>query len=424
MNGTLIASTPRGNMQPLAYQGILATDCHHQIVAILRSRLGDSHVLLFAEPAFDPGRDIVDWYTPVQGTPTRLADLPEERQNQVRATLLKMAGDIQTQARQLKNTGDNNRILSGNIIELALQYPGEECLYLVGEQPVIVCWGFAPATAGALPQDLSRLAPQAALASPAAAGLVSEPAPPRPEAAPTPPPESVPVPAAPEPPRRRPGCLPALLGLLLLGLLLFFLWKYWLQPRGGWLAVLSPERPTLATPAPEATPEAAGGLEAALARRDALRRERDGLQAALLEKAGQCREPGQPAQTAPDRGKELQVPADAGRGGDLSFLQGVWRCDADLSTPQDPVIVDYIFDAGGKGQITVKTTRKICTAGVKAAIDAEGSLRIESDETIPCSTGSPIDGQRVVCAGEGAQTSCEGVNITSNSSWKAKFFKF
>ena len=81
-------------------------------------------------------------------------------------------------------------------------------------------------------------------------------------------------------------------------------------------------------------------------------------------------------------------------------------------------------DAGGKGQITVKTTRKICTAGVKAAMDANGSLRIESDASIPCSSGSPIDGQRVVCVGTGAQTTCEGVNITSKGNWKAKFYKF
>ncbi|WP_428564693.1 MAG: hypothetical protein ACP59X_02695 [Solidesulfovibrio sp. DCME] len=418
MNGTLIASTPRGSMQPLAYQGILATDCHHQIVTILRSRLGDSHVLLFAEPAFDPGRDIVDWYTPVQGTPIRLIDLPEDRQSQVRGTLLKMAADIQTQARQLKNTGDNNRVLSGSIIELALQYPGEDCIYLVGEQPVIVCWGFAPATAGAMPQDLSRLAPMAAPA--AAAKPVSEPAPPAVPAVATPPAEeAIPV-LEPAPARRRLGCLPALLGLLLLGLLLFFLWKYGILPR-SWFPFLAFDRPTASLAVP-GDAEVPGGLEAALARRDALRRERDGLQAGLIEKAGQCPQPGPSAQAAP--GKELQVPASAGQSGDLSFLQGVWRCDADLSTPQDPVIVEYLFDTAGKGQITVKTTRKICTAGVNAAMDGAGALRMESDATIPCSTGSPIDGQRVVCVGKGAQTTCEGVNVTSKSNWKAKFYKF
>lgn len=92
--------------------------------------------------------------------------------------------------------------------------------------------------------------------------------------------------------------------------------------------------------------------------------------------------------------------------------------------PKDPVVVEYIFDAGGKGQITVKTRQKICSAGAEATMESSGALRIESDATIPCSTGSPIDGQQVHCLGKGAQTSCEGLNITSQSSWKARFFKF
>jgi len=423
MNGTLITSTPRGNMHPLAYQGILATDCHHQIVTILRSRLGDTHVLLFAEPAFDPTRDIVDWYTPVQGTPVRMLDLPPDRQDRVRATLLKMAVDIQAQARQLKATGDNNRILSGSIIELALHYPGDDCIYLVGEQPVIVCWGFGPAMAGAMPQDLSRLAPQSA-PTPHPVASVSEPAPPGPKAGPTageagPKPEPVPVAVAPSR-RQWPWWL---LGLLLLLVLLALLWRYRGWPGADRLAFLFPQ-PAVVAPAeePGAEPAVGSELEAALAKREALRRELAELRAALVNKAAACRQPA--PEDAAKHGQALEVPANAGQGTDLGFLQGVWRCDTDLSTPQDPVIVDYIFDASGKGQITVKTTRKICSAGVKASLDADGTLRIDSDPTIPCSSGNPIDGQRVECVGKGTQTTCTGVNKTSNSTWKAKFYKF
>jgi hypothetical protein len=416
MNGTLIATTPRGNMHPLAYQGILATDCHHQIVSILRNRLGDSHVLLFAEPAFDPGRDIIDWYSPVQGTPVKMVDLPVDRQDAVRATLIKMASDILTQAQQLKNTGDNNRILSGSIIELALQYPGDECIYLVGEQPVLICWGFGPATAGASPQDLSRLSSLSPRQAPAQAA-VSEPSPPQPPAgAAMPGPEPGPVAEAPRPPRRFPWWL---LWLLVLAGVLLLLWllygkeiRHRLFPEKG-----VPADTTATVPAPETPDE----LKAAMDQNRKLRRERDELLTILAVKAAQCQ---QPAPRDEHPGTPLQVPENAAKDGGLGFLQGVWRCDSDLSTPKDPVVVEYIFDEGGKGQITVKTSQKICSAGVTASLDPSGDLRIESDDTIPCSTGKAIDGQRVTCVGKGAETSCQGLNITSKTSWKARFLKF
>lgn len=414
MNGTLIATTPRGNMHPLAYQGILATECHHQIVSILRSRLGDGPVLLFAEPAFDASRDLIDWYSPVQGTPVKMLDLPPDRQDAVRAGLLKMASDIQTQARQLKDTGDNSRVLSGSIIELALQYPSEDCIYLVGEQPVLICWGFGPATAGASPQDLSRLATLAPRQAPPPA-TISTPAPPQSVAVVNGSPEVFELVQA---PRKKHRFLKWLLALLGLALLLWLLWLYFgpaikqrLFPAQALLSLMTP-------PAPGGT----DALPAAVEQGDRLRRERDALLASLAAKGAQCQQPTAQAEQHP--GTELQVPESAGQDGGLGFLQGGWRCDSDLSTPKDPVVVEYVFDAAGKGQITVKTKDRICSAAVRADLEASGALRIESDATIPCSTGSPIDGQRVVCQGKGAQTSCEGLNIAAQSTWKARFIKF
>jgi hypothetical protein len=420
MNGTLIASTARGDMHPLAYQGILATDCHHQLVSILRSRLGDAHVLLFAEPAFDPGRDIVDWYSPVQGTPVRLIDLPGDKQDRVRASLVKMAADILAQARQLKETGDNSRVLSGNIIELALQYPGDECIHLVGEQPVLVGWGFGPATSGAKPQDLSRLAPLTPPAAPRPQPPVSEPTP-GPAAT-----EPAVVPPPPSPAGRWPRWLGILLGLALLLLLAWLLWRGF-QDRPP---LAGPAGPAVTAPETPAPPSGDADLETELARTRQLRQERDALGETLARKAEQCQEPAATAPAVPaapgatGRQNELQVPDDAAKGGDLGFLQGVWRCDSELSTPKDPVIVEYIFDAEGKGQISVKTADKICAAGVRASLDPSGTLRLESDATIPCSRGNPIEGQRVECVGKGAQTSCQGVNVTSKGNWKARFLKF
>ena len=45
-----IAVSQRGPMRALASQGILATDCHAQLKAILLQKLGPEHAALLAEP--------------------------------------------------------------------------------------------------------------------------------------------------------------------------------------------------------------------------------------------------------------------------------------------------------------------------------------------------------------------------------------
>ncbi len=494
MNGTLIASTSRGSMHPLAYQGIFSTDCHHQLVSILRSRLGDTHVLLFAEPAYDAGQDIVDWYSPVQGTPIKLVDLPTDRQEQIRPSLLKMANEIMQHVQELKNTGDNKRVLAGNILELALQYPDEECIYLVGEQPVLICWGFGPSTSGAKPQDLSRLG--AFKPRPEHDVVPTTETPPQAKTVQADPPPAPPTVSEERPESPRSGrrfwlwLLVALLGLLLLLLLLWpeslnslsqrlgspvsLKWLLWaalgvllcvllyyfasslrwlLFPLGIGLLLLllwnlfggqlkwpfsfsMPRLSEMFSSAPLAVPKApampagqppsdpAGPLDAATQRGEELREERAALLAALADKAAECSQ--QPADNPvlPPVEEELQVPEDVQQGGHLDFIEGRWRGDSDLATPSDNVVVEYVFDALGKGTITVTTAHKTCSAPVSASIGEAGILLIESDTTIPCSSGAPIDGQRVECVGTGSSTRCTGLNVTSRQQWAARFVKF
>ena len=57
-----IAVSQRGPMRALASQGILATDCHAQLKAILLQKLGPEHAALLAEPQHDAEGNTVDWY--------------------------------------------------------------------------------------------------------------------------------------------------------------------------------------------------------------------------------------------------------------------------------------------------------------------------------------------------------------------------
>ena len=63
MNGTLITSTPKSSMHALACQGIMVASCYPQLRDMLRKKLGDDYVLLFAEPMPNSADNSIDWYT-------------------------------------------------------------------------------------------------------------------------------------------------------------------------------------------------------------------------------------------------------------------------------------------------------------------------------------------------------------------------
>ena len=149
-------------MEALAYQGILVTNCHTQIQGALKKSLSHEHAFLFAEPVYDEASETIDWYTEAAGKAQPLGELPLEVQDQVRARIQGLAAEISAEAEELRRSLDGQRSSRGNILALALQFPGVENIFLVGEQPVIICWGFANGTYGAQPQDLVRLGPASA----------------------------------------------------------------------------------------------------------------------------------------------------------------------------------------------------------------------------------------------------------------------
>lgn len=420
MEGTLIASTSRSAFRPLAVQGILVFECYTQVVNIVRSHLGEAHVLLFAEPMVDNEQERVDWYTPVQGTPVQLDSLEESIQDQVRTRFARMSEEIRACIQPLKTVGDSRRSLAANILELALLYPDESFLYLVGEQPVVVCWGCAPAQTGVEPQDLSRL------------GVL-----PRrgPSVTPTPPPaqpgrEALVAPATGT--KRGFAWLPWLLALLLFLLLLGL----------GYLFYKDYDLFSFFRGTPQATnlqdkePPPAADLKGEESKQADLRDEVERLRLQLVERRQQCQQvkpeppiavsPAKPpAAVSPAKPQPLVVPPGASSSGDLSFLEGQWICDTGLSDSNHvPVVVTYTFAKDGTGHITIQSSIENCQAKVKTRLDKNGILHIVTDDVIVCS-GSQQNyaGQIIVCKGSGAQTSCEGRNKSGNKLWKAVFYR-
>lgn len=405
--GTFITTSSRGNMHPLAFQGLLAVECHSQLMELVRPRLGDSYVLLFASPEIDAERETVDWYSPVQGQVSLLSDAPPERQDVVRAELKKMGLELRKLAETLKDSGESQRVIGGNLLELALCYPDESCIRMVGDQPVIICWGFGPSSSGAQPQELSRLAVDPVRVVPPQSKTPSPVAPI--------PAEIPPQPVTAEREERSSGLF-WLLPLLLLLLLLAVLFVSWCgRPPLVRLPGVDLRAPTFFCP----EDPAAAALRVELDLRSSLTAEQDSLRAQVE----QCTAKSKTVEV-PARNNELTVPEQAAVTGDLRFMRGVWSCDTGLSSSRTglPVIVEYTFDVAGKGTISIKGDKGLCSASVDALVTPEGVLVIESAGEISCPKGTPYSGQRVECSGKGAETACIGRNLSSGAqAWKAVF---
>ncbi|WP_303956064.1 SrfA family protein [Desulfovibrio piger] len=419
MSGNLITNTPLASMHALAFQGIMATDCYPQLRDIIRHRLGDEYALLFAEPAPNPSNQSIDWYTPVQGTARPLVELPIEEQNPLREKLAHMAQEIQTLSNELRHAPEHTKVTRGNILELALLYPSDECLFVVGGQPVFTCWGFGPGTPGAEPQALCRITrltpPPPVQPAPVEPPALVEPQAPTRAAVPPPPPPPVP---------QRSGYLGLLWWLLPLLLLLVLLWLLFTSFSG---------RPALSgvdllhMPLPPFCQENALArqeqLEALQNEAATLGKDIEALQAKLDGHVAQCvPQPAvQPAPDPPAKTEELVIPD---KPQDMTFLQGHWRCETGLvkKRTKEPIVVEFEFDNTGKGTGRVFEKYNTCTGVAHGKMTPEGDLVISLDEQT-CGDGSSYTRQEILCRnGDGAAASCRGQNA-DGSGWNARFVR-
>lgn len=433
-----IAVSMRGPMRALASQGILATDCHAQLKAILLQKLGPEHAALLAEPQHDAEGSSVDWYAEGQGPAIALKDLPEEDANALRTRAASLASDIAALSGTLTSDAQARQALSGQLLRLALQHPSDDDIWSVSGQPVLVNWGFAPGSAGALPQDLTRLG-----------------------AAVPPPPPAVPVPA----PAAGTGCLPWLLPLLLLLLLLWLL--------GAALGLFPSPLPAGCLPVDRKNLVAEEQRAAALDDELAL------LWNQLQERAALCKpvkpapvqekkeepveplpepevvepflgetpqappEPKPAPQPKPEKPKEqpkpvdppkqpekpkkknddLTIPQDAAKKNDLSFLEGCWTSETGLySHPSnEPIVAEYCFDKKGKGRRFVRERNgQVCSGSANARFQGN-RLNFESDQA-RCPRGGTYVPQKVECTGSENTTQCKGRELgAGKNKWDARF---
>jgi hypothetical protein len=407
---TLIVTT-RSGVRPLGVRGEPLHNSASQLRRVVRRRLGDSTADLLAEPQLHEDGKAIDWYAGWPGAVQPLSALDPARREEVLGGVERSLADIRRLGDQLAGAGPREDTgLVGLSLQLAARAPADSFVFMVGDRPVIVCWGYEKEAANAL---LPAVLPRPPVATPSARQSVLE-APAVTRSLPTLRPASTVIPWA----RTLAAALPLLL-LLLAGAWLL----RGLLPADPALALATREGPP-APPALEAAPDPKPALKAAFsteeARARALKVELALIEAELKKRIADCKPPEAPKpppQVAlappPQPPKPTPAPAPPPRpasrpnddrlrlpsvpSNDYSFMAGCWRTDPfrHETVQLQPGISSYCFDATGNGALEWRRGRTACRT--RAYSRYEGAVLKLRDADTTCNDGSRWYADQLLC---------------------------
>ncbi len=413
---TLIATT-RSGVRPLGVRGEPLHNAAAQIRRVVRRRLGDAAADLLAEPQLHEDGSAIDWYADWTGDVRQVANLPPAERSAILSRVDASLADIASLGQTLKGAGDGDDMgVVGRSLQLAAKRPAESFVFLVGDRPAVVCWGYEKEAANAL---LPTSLPKAPIAVPQH----------QPVLAATRLPISVPAAATTIPWVRT---LLAALPLLLLLLAGAWLLRDWLPGDPATAMALHegparPPAPTIADPLPVLK----ASLATEQARAKALAIEIGDIQAELKKRVADCKppEPPKPPQTAmvqpkpappPSPPQPQPVPRAPGDNrlrmpnqptNDYSFMAGCWRTDPfrHETVQAQPGISSYCFDASGRGQLEWRRGRTACRTRAQAQFTGSNLALRDGDTT--CNDGSHWYADQLTC-----QRGADNVAFCSGSS--------
>ena len=152
-----LASTRTADYSPLGSAGQRS----FELVRREAAGLGPAHEALFAEPSPSPKGDEVDWYANVPGPIRPLSSASPQEQEAGKARLQELVGAILAAAERLSGSTDQAQRRLGEALRNAVEVPDPGCVYLVGDQPVIVAWAHRRNTNAPARGVLAALAPHA-----------------------------------------------------------------------------------------------------------------------------------------------------------------------------------------------------------------------------------------------------------------------
>ena len=401
---TLIVTTQSG-VRPLGVRGEPLHNSAPQLRRVVRRRLGDAAADLLADPQPHEDGKAIDWHAGWTGAVRPLSSLDPARRDEVLADVDRTLAEIRRLGDTLAAVGPSEDMgVVGLSLKLAARAPSSSFVFLVGERPVIVAWGYEKEAATGLLPIATAQVPQH-----------------RPGVGPTTSAPSLPVvrPTTTVIPWAR--SLAAAVPLLLLVLGGAWLLRGCL-PVDPALTLATREGPP-APPAPEAPPDPLPVLKTSLgtetSRGRVLRVELDLIEAELKKRIADCKPPAPPKPpqvavappppvTPPKSVAPTPPPAPKPRPGDdrlrmpgptnnMSFLQGCWRTDPFRHErgQAQPGVSSYCFDANGNGQLEWRRGRTACRTSAQARF--EGAVLRLRDADTNCNDGSRWYADQLVC---------------------------
>ncbi|HRW59047.1 MAG TPA: VWA domain-containing protein [Defluviicoccus sp.] len=135
-----IARLDASGFVPTLGDGAASADLHQRLDALIRRHLPEVTASLFAEPAPAADGRMIEWYSDLAGQPVPLTALTSQAYAKARDVLNERLKSLAALADRLPRIDPSAADLAGPLRQ-ALTYPGEESVYVIGGQPVIVFWG-------------------------------------------------------------------------------------------------------------------------------------------------------------------------------------------------------------------------------------------------------------------------------------------
>ena len=397
---TLIVTTRTG-VRPLGVRGEPLHTAAPQLRGAIRRRLGDGTADLLAEPQLHEDGKAIDWYADWTGEVHKVADLEPTRRSEILAQVDQGLGDIARFGATLSAAGHEDSGLIGRSLQLAAKKPAESFVFLVGDRPVVVCWGYEKeAAAGLMGPALPRVPERrSVLDAPAPAPLRA---------------------LRPMPVRTLPRTIPWFRSLLVaLPLLLLLLGGAWLLrellPADPETAMATHEGPDAApvAPPPDLLPGIKASLSTEKAREKALKLEPPRSRVPRSAFPG-CTppEPPKPPQTAkaepppvpkpvpppqPQRPSDGKLRLPTAPTNDFSFMQGCWRTDPfkHETIQRTAGVSSYCFDSSGNGSLEWRRAGTACRTRAHAVFNGPNLALRDQDTT--CNDGSHWYADQLVC---------------------------
>ncbi|WP_275183252.1 SrfA family protein [Citrobacter freundii] len=142
MAKTLLRSGNLDDYQAVGGGGQAVFDSALQIRETLRLRKQQAMVDCLAIPQINDNGDRVDWYSPIEGKAVAWKAADEEARFRALRYLGSTLENAAALSRKSLQSGKTSLQLFGSLLGKAIQFPGENHVFLVDGKPVITFWGF------------------------------------------------------------------------------------------------------------------------------------------------------------------------------------------------------------------------------------------------------------------------------------------